>query len=81
MHNTLLLLQLNAKKSFQRFGRPVDRQEWIGYAPATTNAFYHSFLNKIGQKLSSLILQSIFYILVVPAGILRLPYFDKDVPK
>jgi predicted metalloendopeptidase len=57
IHNVLLLLQLNAKRNFQRFGKSVDRQEWIDYAPATINTFYHSFLNKIGQKLSSLILQ------------------------
>jgi predicted metalloendopeptidase len=48
MYNVLLLLQLNAKQNFQRFRKPIDRQEWIDYAPATIRTFYHSFLNKIG---------------------------------
>ncbi|CAF0827881.1 unnamed protein product [Adineta steineri] len=65
INNILKLLQIKAKKEFQVLRKHVDRKAWEYFPPTTVNAFYDPSKNQI----------------IFPAGVLQMPFFDKDAPK
>ncbi|UJR31747.1 hypothetical protein I4U23_019225 [Adineta vaga] len=65
IHNILLILRLKAKENFKVFRTPVDRKAWGSTPPTVVNAFYIPSKNQI----------------TFPAGILQMPFFNKDAPK
>ncbi|CAF4091199.1 unnamed protein product, partial [Adineta steineri] len=65
MNNTLKLLQIKAKETFQLLRKHVDRKGWDDLPPTTVNAWYGPSKNQI----------------TIPAGILQIPFFHKDAPK
>ncbi|CAF0727802.1 unnamed protein product [Adineta steineri] len=65
INNILKLLQIKAKEEFQVLRKHVDRKAWEYFPPTTVNAFYMPSKNQI----------------TFPAGILQMPFFDKDAPK
>ncbi|CAF0891456.1 unnamed protein product [Rotaria sordida] len=66
IRNILKLLEIFAKENFQLLRKPVDKKDWDEYsAPSVVNAFYDPSTNRIS----------------FPAGILQIPFFNKDAPK
>ncbi|CAF2049942.1 unnamed protein product [Rotaria magnacalcarata] len=65
INNVLKLIQIKAKEEFQILRKTVDRKAWGFTAPTVVNAFYAPSKNQI----------------TFPAGILQMPFFDKDAPK
>ncbi|CAF0840982.1 unnamed protein product [Rotaria sordida] len=66
IRNILKLLEIFAKENFQLLRKPVDKKDWDEYsAPSVVNAFYDPSTNRIS----------------FPAGILQMPFFNKDAPK
>ncbi|CAF4001934.1 unnamed protein product [Adineta steineri] len=68
MNNTLKLLQIKAKETFQLLRKHVDRKAWDYLPPTTVNACEY-------------IIISFLLCLAIPAGILQMPFYDKDAPK
>ncbi|CAF3477996.1 unnamed protein product [Rotaria socialis] len=65
INNVLKLIQIKAKEEFQILRKTVDRKAWGFTAPTVVNAFYAPSKNQI----------------TFPAGILQMPFFDRDAPK
>ncbi|UJR32874.1 hypothetical protein I4U23_020335 [Adineta vaga] len=65
LNNVLKLLQIKTREEFQILRKHVDRKAWGFSAPTVVNAFYTPSKNQI----------------TFPAGILQMPFFDKDAPK
>ncbi|CAF1147439.1 unnamed protein product, partial [Adineta steineri] len=65
INNVLKLFQIKTKEKFQLLRKHVDRKAWDYLPPTTVNAWYELFKNQI----------------TIPAGILQMPFFDKDAPK
>ncbi|CAF0915198.1 unnamed protein product [Adineta ricciae] len=65
LNNVLKMLQIKAREEFQILRKHVDRKGWGFSAPTVVNAFYTPSKNQI----------------TFPAGILQMPFFDKDAPK
>ncbi|CAF2933114.1 unnamed protein product [Rotaria sp. Silwood2] len=65
INNVLKLLQIKAKEEFQNFRKPIDHKVWGSTPPTDINAYYSLSKNQI----------------TFPAGILQMPFFDKDAPK
>ncbi|CAF2564816.1 unnamed protein product [Rotaria sp. Silwood2] len=63
--NILKMLQIKALENFQFLRKPVERKVWGSLPPTVINAFYEPSQNQI----------------TFPAGILQMPFFDKDAPK
>lgn len=56
--NNLALSKWNAKKNIEKYGKPVDKEEW-GMSPQTVNAYYNPTNNEI--VFPAAILQPPFY--------------------
>ncbi|CAF1552281.1 unnamed protein product, partial [Rotaria sp. Silwood1] len=65
INNVLKLLQIKSNESLRILRDPVDRKDWGSSPPTTVNAFYSPPRNQIS----------------FPAGILQMPFFNKDAPK
>ncbi|CAF4125832.1 unnamed protein product, partial [Adineta steineri] len=65
INNILKLLQIKAKGKFQLLRKHVDRKAWDSSPPTVVNAFHVRSKTQI----------------TIPAGILQMPFFDKDAPK
>ncbi|CAF1139433.1 unnamed protein product [Rotaria sordida] len=65
IQNILKLLQIKSNENLRILRDPIDRKEWASSPPTTVNAFYSSSRNQI----------------TFPAGILQMPFFNKDAPK
>ncbi len=82
MQNQLYMNWLVTKRTLQLLRQPIDRTAWI-YPPVIVNAFYDPSFNDICKTDSLIIIKKSYLRLFLgfPAGILKLPFFDKDVPK
>ncbi|CAF0725068.1 unnamed protein product [Adineta steineri] len=65
IHNILKVLQIKSQENFKTLRKPVDRKGWGLTPPTVVNAFYTPSKNQI----------------TFPAGILQMPFFNKDAPK
>ncbi|CAF2095989.1 unnamed protein product [Rotaria magnacalcarata] len=63
--NVLQMQQVKAREDFQTLHEVVDHHAWGDLPPTVVNAFYEPSTNAIS----------------FPAGILQMPYFNKDAPK
>ncbi|CAF3334120.1 unnamed protein product [Rotaria socialis] len=65
IHNNWKIQVIQSIENFQLLRKPVLRKQWETVPPTIINAFYDSSKNQI----------------VFPAGILQMPFFDKNAPK
>ncbi|CAF3726969.1 unnamed protein product [Rotaria sp. Silwood1] len=65
IYNVLKLLQIKSNENLRMLREPVDRRAWGSSPPTVVNAFYSPPRNQIS----------------FPAGILQMPFFNKDAPK
>lgn len=65
IRNAILMQQVKARESFQTLREVVDHRAWGDLPPTIVNAFYEPSTNAIS----------------FPAGILQMPFFNKDAPK
>ncbi|CAF5084783.1 unnamed protein product [Rotaria magnacalcarata] len=65
IHNIWKIQVILSIENFQLFRKPVLRKQWETVPPTIINAFYDASKNQI----------------VFPAGILQMPFFDKNAPK
>ncbi|CAF3975020.1 unnamed protein product [Adineta steineri] len=63
--NVLLMQQVKAREDFRTLHEAVDHRAWGDLPPTVVNAFYEPSTNAIS----------------FPAGILQMPFFNKDAPK
>ncbi|CAF3493237.1 unnamed protein product [Rotaria socialis] len=63
--NVLQMQQVKAREDFRTLHEVVDHHAWGDLPPTVVNAFYEPSTNAIS----------------FPAGILQMPYFNKDAPK
>ncbi|CAF1624746.1 unnamed protein product [Rotaria sp. Silwood1] len=63
--NVLKLLKIKANENLRMLRELVDRKAWGASPPTIVNAFYSPPRNQI----------------IFPAGILQMPFFNKDAPK
>jgi predicted metalloendopeptidase len=74
------MLQIKAKENFKTLREPIDRKAWGPSPPTVVNAFYTPSKNQISKSCFCFIL-SFPLALAFPAGILQMPFFNKDAPK
>ncbi|CAF1295890.1 unnamed protein product, partial [Rotaria sordida] len=65
VNNVLQMQKVKAREAFRTLREPVDHRAWGDLPPTVVNAFYEPSTNAIS----------------FPAGILQMPYFNKDAPK
>ncbi|CAF3952981.1 unnamed protein product, partial [Rotaria sp. Silwood1] len=65
IYNTFKIHQMKAIENFQFLRKPVVRKAWPSISPTIINAYYDLSENQI----------------IIPAGILQMPFFHKDAPK
>ncbi|CAF2909193.1 unnamed protein product, partial [Rotaria sp. Silwood2] len=65
IYNVLKLLKIKSNENHRMLREPVDRKAWGASPPTIVNAFYSPPRNQI----------------IFPAGILQMPFFNKDAPK
>jgi predicted metalloendopeptidase len=73
-----------ARKDFQTLREVVDHRAWGDLPPTIVNAFYEPSTNAICiiyQFLLKNFINNFCFVLAFPAGILQMPYFNKDAPK
>ncbi|CAF4423120.1 unnamed protein product [Rotaria sp. Silwood2] len=65
IRNVLQMQQIKTREDFRTLREVVDHRAWGDLPPTVVNAFYEPSTNAIS----------------FPAGILQMPYFNKDAPK
>lgn len=65
IENIFNMLRVKAAENFKLLRKPVDHKAWGSLPPTIINAFYEPSQNQI----------------TFPAGILQMPFFNKDAPK
>lgn len=77
--------RVKAHEDFRTLREVVDHRAWGDLPPTVVNAFYEPSTNAICIYIyifcSKIFIVLFSQFLAFPAGILQMPYFNKDAPK